>query len=101
MTNTDGLAIGKHWIIHIFLDYIYDKFLYCIVGNVDYVSGPYNVTFPAGVKRVSFIVLINDDNILEHNEDLILTINQSSLPGNVTVGNPDQAIITIVDDDCK
>ena len=67
---------------------------------MDYTSGPYSVTFPAGAMSVPFSVSINDDNILEDNENFILTINPS-LPTGVMVGNPGQATVTIVDNDCK
>ena len=68
---------------------------------MDYGSGPYTVTFPAGTTRVPFNVSINNDDILEDNEDFMLTINPSSVPTGVTVGSPDQATVTIVDDDRK
>ena len=67
---------------------------------MDYTSGPYSVTFPAGVMSVPFNISINDDNIFEENENFTLTIN-SSLPTGVMVGNPGQATMTIVDNDCK
>ena len=38
--------------------------------------------------------------ILEGDEDFMLTID-SSLPTGVSVGTPDQATVTIVDDDSK
>ena len=68
---------------------------------MDYGSGPYTVTFPAGMTSVPFDIPINDDMILEANENFTLTINPSSLPAGGTVGNPDQATVTIVDDDRK
>ena len=67
---------------------------------MDYTSGPYTVTFPAGVTMVAFNVPINDDNIYEGNENFMLTIN-SSLPNGVTRGTPSEATVTIVDDDRK
>ena len=67
---------------------------------MDYTSGPYSVTFPAGVMSVPFSISINDDNIFEENENFTLTIN-SSLPTGVMAGNPGQATMTIVDNDCK
>ena len=67
---------------------------------MDYTSGPYSVTFPAGVMRVPFNILINDDNIFEDNENFTLTVN-SSLPTGVMVGYPAEATLTIVNDDCK
>ena len=67
---------------------------------MDYTSGPFSVTFRAGVMSVPFSISINDDNILEDDENFTLTIN-SSLPTGVMVGNPGQATVTIVDNDCK
>ena len=67
---------------------------------MDYTSGPYSVIFAAGVMSVPLSISINGDNILEDNENFILTIN-SSLPTGVMVGNPGQATVTIVDNDCK
>jgi len=68
---------------------------------MDYDSGPYPVTFLAGVTSVTFDVPIHDDSILEKNENFMLTINLSTLPTYVTVGDPGSATVTIVDDDCK
>ena len=65
---------------------------------MDYHSGPYTVKFPTGVATTTFNISINNDNVLEDNENFTLTINSSSLPGNVTVGNPGEATVTIVDD---
>ena len=68
---------------------------------MDYTSGPYTVTFPAGQTTATFDAPINDDNIYEINENFMLTISPSSLPSNVIVGDPDEATVTIVDDDGK
>ena len=68
---------------------------------MDYGSGPYTVTFPAGVTSASFDIPINNDDILEGSENFTLTINPSSVPTGVTVGNPGQATVTIVDNDRK
>ena len=70
-------------------------------GGVDYHSGPYPVTFAAGVTTAVFNIPVTDDNILEYRENFMLSINSSSLPGVVTVGNPGEATVTIVNDDCK
>ena len=67
---------------------------------MDYTSGPYSVTFPAGVISVPFSISINDDNIFEDNENFTLTIN-SSLPTGVMDGNPGQVTMSIVDNDRK
>jgi len=71
-----------------------------VVGG-DYNSGPYIVTFTAGQTRAPFNVPINDDNICEGNEVFDVTINPSSTPSFVAVGSPDQATVTIEDDECK
>ena len=68
---------------------------------MDYTSGPYTVTFPAGQTTATFDVPINDDNVLEGSENFMLTISPSSLPSNVFVGDADQAAVTIVDNDRK
>ena len=62
---------------------------------------PYSVTFPAGVTSVPLNIPINDDNILECNEQVMLAIDPLSLPSCVTVGNPDQVTVIIVDNDSK
>ena len=67
---------------------------------MDYTSGPYTVTFPAGITIASFDVPITDDMILEINENFMLAIN-SSLPNGVTIGAPSDATVIIVDDDRK
>ena len=68
---------------------------------MDYISGPYTVTFTAGTIHASFNVSITDDNVFERNENFLLTIHPSSLPSNVTVGDPGQVTVTIVDNDGK
>ena len=66
------------------------------IGGVDYDSGPYNVTIPAGMREASFDISINNDIIvLEGNENFSLVIISSSLP----VIFADEAVVTIVDDD--
>ena len=66
---------------------------------MDYTSGPYTVTIPAGQTTATFDVPINNDDILEGNENFTLTINEPSLPTGVTRGDPGQATVTIVDED--
>ena len=66
---------------------------------MDYDSGPYTVTIPAGQTNATFNVPITDDNILEGNENFTLTINTSSLSNGVTRDDLNQATVTIVDND--
>ena len=68
---------------------------------MDYTSGPYTVTFPAGSTTATFDVPINNDMISEGNEDFKLNIDEASLPGSVRLGTPDEATVTIIDDDSK
>ena len=67
---------------------------------MDYTSGPYSVTFPAGMMSVRLYIPIDDDDINEDIEFFTITIN-SLLPTGVMSGNPDQATVMIKDNDCK
>ena len=65
---------------------------------MDYTSGPYTVTFPAGQTTTTFNVPITDGDTFEGNETFMLTIDSSSLPTGLTTGNPDQATVTIFEE---
>ena len=54
--------------------------------------------FPADTTTASLSISIDNDNIVEMNETFSLTINSSS---DVTVVDPDDAVVTIVDDDSE
>ena len=97
--NTDGSATGEYCSILIIV--LWEWPTYVTGGGVDYDSGPYTVTFPARVTSVPFKVSLNDDDILEGNENFMLTINQSSLPSSVAISNPSMTTVTIVDNDRK
>ena len=75
--------------------------VYLTGGGVDYDSGPFDITFPAGETLAVFNVTINDDNIVEGNEKFTLSIDPSSLPSGVTVINPNQTAVNIIDNDCE
>ena len=66
------------------------------IAGDDYSSGPYQVMFPAGETISSFDVPITIDNVVEDDETIDLTI-QLTLPDGVSVSQPSQATITIVD----
>ena len=68
---------------------------------MDFGSGPYEVTFTAGTAEASFNVSLTDDNIFESNENFMITIDPSSLPNNITIGDPGRVTVIIVDNDCK
>lgn len=63
-------------------------------------SGPYTITIPATETSASFEIAIVDNNILETDEDFILTI-QPLDSSNVTIGNTQQTTVIILDDDGK
>ena len=72
-----------------------------ITGGVDYDSGPYNVTFPAGVTSALVNVPINNDNVMENVENFTVTIMTGHLPAGVSRGNPSSATVNIPDNDRK
>ena len=67
-----------------------------IIGQgIDYNSGPYDVTFPAGSTNASLDIVINDDGILEGDETFSVYI--VPFTNENIVGVPDTAILTILD----
>ena len=68
---------------------------------MDYGSGPYVITIPAGMAMVPFNISITDDNIYEGDENFMITIDPSTLPDDVSVGNPGEATVTIPDDNSE
>ena len=68
-----------------------------ILDDNDYYSGPYNVEFPAGSTITSLSIMIVNDGVTEDVENFTLIINSSS----VTIGDPGQTTVTIMDDDSK
>ncbi|XP_065910088.1 uncharacterized protein [Dysidea avara] len=67
--------------------------------GIDYDSGPFNLIIPAGKTSCQFRIEIINDNILENLEVFNLTVNPLSLPANVYVGNPNQTMVLIIDND--
>ena len=68
----------------------------------DYVSGPYNITIPAGRTIVSFDVSIIDNNIYEQREQFDVYIEQISTLSGVHIGSSYIATVVIADDSgCK
>ena len=84
--------------LNFLLSYQIKKYL---VGGEDYHSGPYDVTFFVGINRVLLDIPVINDNTLENNENFNVTINSSSLPSYVVVGDSGQATVTILNDDGK
>ena len=65
------------------------------IEDVDYISGPYNVTFPIGSTSASVDIIINADNIVENNEEFL--VNIFSITNNHTIDDPRQVVVTILD----
>ena len=53
------------------------------------------------MTAATFDVSINNDQIFRGARTFQLSIDPSSLPNNVTIGDIGQATVTILDDDCK
>ena len=68
-------------------------------GNVDYKSGPYNVSFKKG-ETISFarLPMIND-NLYEGDE--YFTIYIDNLPQGIVLAEPSEIKVKITDDECK
>ena len=70
------------------------------ISNVDYINGPYNVTFNAMSVRASANVIICNDNEIESNETFNLDIVPSSLTRCLGLDYKTTTVtVTIVDDD--
>jgi len=67
----------------------------------DYQMGLYNVTFEAMETESVINILICNDIVLETNEKFNLSIVSNSLHDNVTSDSPNQATVTIIDNDRK
>ena len=72
----------------------------CTIGE-DYNSGTFTVEFDTETTHASLNVSIKDDKMFEGNKNFTLSINSSSLPNRVTVTDPDQATVTIEDNESK
>ena len=70
-------------------------------GGVDYDSGPYSVTIPAGNTNVSFDINITIDNLVEDDEEFYLSIDPSSLSSNINTSSPYQTTVNIVNTKSK
>ena len=67
-------------------------------GGADYDSGPYTAIFSAGMTNISLNISITDDTLLEMNETFVVSINSS---GDALPVDPDETLVTIVDDDSE
>ena len=63
--------------------------------------GRYDVTLVAGMSSTLANINIKEDTILEPQETFMLSILSTSRPNNLITGSPDEAIVTIIDNDRK
>ena len=73
-------------------------------GGEDYEAPPnkyIKVKFPAGKTRVSFDIIINDDDEMEGHETFRITIYDLSVPYDINLGFITSATINILDNDSK
>ena len=67
---------------------------------IDYNTGIHiNVTFPVGSTNASYDIIINNDNVLEGNNKLNISIG--SITNDHIVGTPGVATVTIIDTTSK
>ena len=63
--------------------------------------GIYSETLVANTMSTLVSVNIKEDTILEPQETFMLTILSTSFPVTLITGSPDEAIVTIIDNDRK
>ena len=85
--------------INAFMMYI--SCMHTHTGDIDYYLGPYHVTFIAGNTTAHMGAPVRDDRLVERTEYFNLTIDSSSLPSSVSLGDPCETMIIIMDDDSK
>ncbi|MFD0962894.1 Calx-beta domain-containing protein [Pseudofulvibacter geojedonensis] len=68
------------------------------VSPDDYSVAGLSVVLPAGETSVSLVVNLVDDNLIEEQEDIVLTVTTISDP-NIFVNQSDTLTITIIDDE--
>ena len=86
------MLVPSHFLIPLGYDYDLGR-------NVSNVT--LDITFPAGTTCAPFDIPIVDDILSEANETFTVSIINSSLPFGLKLEGPDNAILTIVDNDCK
>ena len=75
-----------------------------LTGNMDYRNNPsrQTVTFKANNTRSQYFGTdLLDDDLVELDETFDILIDPSSLPEDVSLGDPCEATVTIKDDDCE
>ena len=99
VTDNEGTATSK-WPNSVINNIV--LILLKLPENMDYRIFGTSVTFKAGDTRVQYSgSQVVDDGLVELDETFDLIIDNSSLPAGVSLGDPCQTRITIVDDDSE
>ena len=81
---------------------LFKDLIMMILGDEDYLSETFNISFIKGTTSASFDIVIIDDNILERNDEVFtLAIIPESLPNGVYHVDNQTVPVSIVDDECK
>ena len=67
-------------------------------GNVDYIPGPYNVTFPVGVVIVPFDIVLISNNTVDTIKEFRISI---IAPSGLLSENYSLALVTIINSNGK
>ena len=65
----------------------------------DYETGPYTVSFSAGLMYATLMVSTVDDDTTELSEYFMVVITSTSQPSVVGIGSPNVSFITVEDND--
>lgn len=97
--NMATIIVSQFTVLNNNYDVLHSLLIKYLTGDVDYKSGPYNVSFKRGDTKIYFrIPLINDDS---YEGDEYFTVTIDELPHGIVRAKPYTANITIQDDECK
>ena len=85
INSTDGTAIGSYNLFCVY-HYVHNT------GNVDYIPGPYNVTFPAGETRIYLNISLSDNDTRTYAEFLLVIVYSNE----AVIGDNGQTIVAII-----
>lgn len=71
------------------------------IAGTDFEKGPLNVTIPKGERIADYCFDIINDTMLEDDKAFVLQINSNTLHSDIVLMDPEEATITIKDDECK
>ena len=66
-------------------------------GDADYTTGSFRAIFPSGTLKVTVFVPTLRDNLAEDSEHFRASLSLAFDPGNVIIGSPYIAFVTIID----